>query len=396
MLLVAMFVALWAALLPLGYPMPYGFLIALLAEITTLAGFLWIVSRAERAETLETLHVGLVLCELAFHTAIVYYLGGVSWLGPIAYLYALLYAVVFFTRQQAAILTLMVTASFVLVVSLDGAGVLPHQWYLPQDANRFENPDYLVPTTIGFVGVVATVAFWMVFIGSEMRRETEAALRANAELVKTQNELRSLNDELERKVEERTQVLAFRAEHDQLTGLLNRGAIQHKCQELLALARRGGRPLTAIVADADRFKLCNDLGGHEYGDRVLVALAESLRNSCRETDAIGRLGGDEFLFVLPDTGRSGAVRFCKRALKRLAASRAEWPHGGPPVPDVSMGIAAFPEHGSDLDDLIRVADRAMYEAKAGGGGRCRVGEREDEAPPSEEPEQVTLARGDGD
>lgn len=368
-----MFVALWVALLPLGYPMPFGFLVALLAEIFTLVVFLRSVKRARRPETLETLHISLVLCELGFHTAMVYYLGGVSWLGPIAYLYALLYAVVFFTRWQAAVFTGMVIASFILVVSLDGAGILPHQWYLPQGTGRFQDPDFLVPTTIGFVGVMSTVAFWMVFIGNEMRRETNAALRANAELLKAQDELRALNEKLERKVEERTRVLAYRAEHDQLTDLLNRGAIQHKCLDLLALARRGGRPLTTIVADADNFKICNDVGGHDYGDQVLKALATGLAASCRETDLIGRMGGDEFLIILPDTGEHGAVRFCKRALKHLEAIRKGWAGSGPPIPSVSMGIGVFPDHGSDLDDLVRVADRAMYDAKAEGGGRCRVG-----------------------
>lgn len=376
--LVALFVALWTVLLPAGYPMPYGFLVALLAEIVTLGGFLWLVSRAEKVKALEVLHIALILCELAFHTVMVYYLGGVSWLGPIAYIYALLYAVVFLTRPQAVIFTAMIITSFVLIVSLDGAGVLPHQWYLPQDANRYSDPQFLVPTTIGFAGVVATVAFWMLFIGNEMRRETGEALRANAELVRMKDELQRLNDDLERKVQERTRVLTYRAEHDQLTGLLNRGAVQHKCREYLALARRGGRPLSAIVADADNFKSCNDERGHEYGDRVLAALAEMLRSSCRETDVIGRTGGDEFLFVLPDTGRGGASRFCNRLLRRLAAARDEWPES-PSLPNLSLGIAVYPEHGSEFDELFRVADRAMYEAKADGGGRCQAGQRMEHA-----------------
>ena len=363
----------WAVLLPLRYPMPYGFLIVLLIEIATLLFFLRAVSRVSRIEALDTLHIALVCCELAFHSALVYFLGGVSWLGPIAYLYAVLYAVVFFTREQAAIFTAMICASFILIVTFDAVGILPHQWYLPQGPDRFQDPDFLVPTTVGFVGVVVTVAFWMVFIGSEVRRETDAALRANAELMKAQQELRALNDDLERKVEERTRVLAYRAEHDQLTGLLNRGAVHHRCLELLALARRGGRPLAAIVADADGFKLCNDEGGHEYGDRVLQAIAGSLRSACRESDIVGRMGGDEFLFVLPDTDEQGAVRFCRRALKLLAERRKAWDEPGPEMPDVSMGIAVFPGHGAGLDALTRVADRAMYEAKAEGGGRCRVG-----------------------
>lgn len=374
--------------------MPYGFLVALLAEIATLAGFYWLVSRTESGKTLETLHVALILCELIFHTVMVYYLGGVSWLGPIAYIYALLYAVVFLTRPQAVIFTGMIVASFVAIVSLDGAGILPHQWYLPQDANRYSNPEFLVPTTIGFVGVVSTVAFWMLFIGNEMKRETNEALRANAELVRMKDELQKLNDDLERKVRDRTRVLTYRADHDQLTGLLNRGAIQQKCREQLALVRRGERPLATVVVDADNFKSCNDERGHEYGDRVLVALAEVLRSSCRETDVIGRTGGDEFLFVLPDTGRGGASRFCNRLLRRLAAFRDEW-RESPPIPTISMGIAVYPEHGSEFDDLFRVADRAMYEAKADGGGRCQAGQRTDKSSFSA-PKPAKLTAGDRD
>jgi diguanylate cyclase (GGDEF)-like protein len=379
LLLVTLFLGLWLALLPPGYRMPYGFLITLLAEFATLLVFFRAMSKAAREETLERLHYGLVLCELGFHTAMVYFLGGLSWLGPVAYLYALLYAVVFFTRFQAAVFTVMVSAAFVLIVSLDGAGVLPHQWYLPQDANRFQDPAFVIPTTVAFIGVVSTIAFWMLFIGSELRRETEAALRANADLVKAQEELRRLNDDLERKVEERTRVLAFRAEHDQLTGLFNRGAVQRKCLELLALARRGGRPLATIVADVDMFKACNDLGGHAYGDRVLRVLGDCLDKSARETDFVGRIGGDEFLIVLPDTSEDGATRFCRRALRRLDRKRSAWNEDDLPLPSVSMGIAVFPDHGSDLDELVRVADHAMYRAKADGGGRSLVGSDEDQA-----------------
>ncbi|MFQ5473349.1 MAG: GGDEF domain-containing protein, partial [Dehalococcoidia bacterium] len=336
LLLVALFIALWVLLLPVGYRMPYGFLITLLAEVATLLLFLRVMARAKRAETLERLHFALVLCELAFHTAMVYFLGGLSWLGPVAYLYALLYALVFFTRFQAVVFTLMVSAAFVMIVSLDGAGVLPHQWYLPQGEDRFQDPAFVIPTTVAFIGVVSTIAFWMVFIGGELRRETEAALRANTDLVKAQEKLRRLNDELERKVEERTRVLSFRAEHDQLTGLFNRGAVQRRCLELLALARRGRRPLATIIADADMFKACNDLGGHAYGDRVLRVLADSLRESARETDCVGRIGGDEFLIVLPDTSEAGAARFCRRALEHLDKKRSEWDEDDLPLPSVSM------------------------------------------------------------
>lgn len=379
LLLVALFVGLWVTLLFAGYRMPYGFLITLLAEIATLLIFFRVISIARAEKTLERLHYALVFCELGFHTAMVYFLGGVSWLGSMAYVFVLLYALVFSTRRQAAVFTTMLVASFVTIVLLDATGVLPHQWYLPQNADRFQDPDFLVPTMVAFVGVMLTIAAWMVFIGTELRRETETALRANADLLKAQDQLRLLNDELERKVIERTQVLAFRAEHDQLTGLLNRGAVQRKSRELLALARRGVRPLTVILADADGFKQCNDLGGHAYGDRVLRTLARSLLESARESDAVGRLGGDEFLIVLPDTTEDGAKQFCRRALESLEKHRSAWDEEGLPLPSVSMGIAGYPSYGARLDDLVRIADQAMYCAKADGGARCHVGSAEDQA-----------------
>ncbi len=311
--------------------------------------------------------------ELVFHTFIVYFLGGISWLGPIAYFFALMYGVVFLTFRQALVFTLAIVVSFLGLITLDGTGAIPHQWYLPQGPDRYRDPEFLVVTGIAFAGVMSTVTFWMVFLGGEMRRERDIAMRMNAELVKAQEQLRLLNDELEKKVEERTRVLAFRAEHDPLTGLLNRGSVSRRCNELLALARRGQRPLVVVLADGDAFKACNDTGGHEYGDRVLRLLAECLQDSCRESDLVGRLGGDEFLVVLPDTPLAGAQRFCRRVMKRLEAGRKEWDGDGLPLPGLSMGIAVFPGHGADAEELIRVADRAMYHAKAAGGSRWKAG-----------------------
>jgi diguanylate cyclase (GGDEF)-like protein len=263
-----------------------------------------------------------------------------------------------------------VIAACLSVVVLDGTGTIPHQWYLPQGADRYRDPEFLVATSVGFAGVAGTVTFWMVFLGTEIRRERDTALRANAELMKTQLELRALNESLERKVEERTRVLAWRAEHDQLTGLLNREAVTRRAQELLALARRGGRSLCVIVADSDGFKRCNDEAGHAYGDEVLRQTARCLLESCRESDVVGRLGGDEFMVVLPDTSARGALRYARRLLRGVKAARDAWEVASPPFPSMSLGVAVFPERGSDVDELTRDADRAMYAAKAAGG--CRV------------------------
>ena len=127
------------------------------------------------------------------------------------------------------------------------------------------------------------------------------------------------------------------------------------------------------MADGDNFKVCNDNGGHAYGDEVLRVLADSLRQCSRESDVVGRQGGDEFLIVLPDTGEKGALKFCKRLLKQVEARAASWHLEGPAMPTLSLGVSVFPEHSSDVDELILIADRAMYDAKAAGGNRVAVG-----------------------
>jgi len=363
---------LWVTLFTIGYPMPSGFLAVLALEASFL-GFIWLtVNSVPSVASLNRVHFQLLAVELVCHTALFYLIGGVSWLGIIVYVYALMYAAVFLTPRQAAAFTGAVIAACLSVIALDGTGTIPHQWYLPQGADRYSDPAFLVPTSIGFAGVAGTVTFWMVFLGAEIRRERDAALGANAELRKAEADLRALNETLERKVEERTRALVWRAEHDQLTGLLSREAVTRRAHELLALARRGGRSLCVIIADSDEFKRCNDEAGHSYGDEVLREVARCLTESSRESDVVGRLGGDEFMVVLPDTGASGALRFTRRLLQSMQVTRDSWELAGPPFPAMSLGISVFPERGSDVDELTRDADRAMYEAKAAGGNRAAL------------------------
>ena len=384
LVLVLMFMALWAFLLPLGYPMPTGFIVILVAEALVLAAYRWRLKDVREERTLERLHYLLLGLELVFHTGIVYFLGGLSWLGAVAYIYALMYATVFLSWRQAVAFTAAVAVAFLTVVSLDAAALIPHQWYLPQGPERFRDPEFVVATTVAFIGVLATVTFWMVFIGGEVRRERDEALWANGELISVQGQLRALNEELERKVEERTEALLKRAETDQLTGLLNRGAITRRFRELLALAQRGGRPLAVVLADGDNFKACNDVGGHPHGDRILQFLAQGLAEKSRETDYIGRMGGDEFLLLLPDTSAPGAVNLCRRVAEYIEKEK-DRAGEGLPVPTLSFGIAVFPDCGNDADDLIRTADQAMYEAKREGGNRWRfsAGLPEEAKPESE-------------
>jgi len=161
------------------------------------------------------------------------------------------------------------------------------------------------------------------------------------------------------------------AETDPLTGLFNRRALKERLENELARAERTSSMVSCLMLDIDHFKQLNDTYGHELGDRVLVQLADLLRREQRSVDILARMGGEEFVVVLPETGLRGARIYAERILRRVsAATFGSGPH--PVQITVSLGIATFPdERIGDSDSLLRVADTNLLRAKADGRNRYR-------------------------
>ena len=158
--------------------------------------------------------------------------------------------------------------------------------------------------------------------------------------------------------------------HDALTGLLNRRAILGRLDDRQKHARRYEEDLSVLVLDIDHFKSVNDGYGHLAGDGVLVMLAECLLQSVREVDAVGRLGGEEFLVVLPRTGSQPAVAVAERVKKAVAAQRVSAVTHVELSVTVSIGVATY-RQGEDISSLVARADAAMYEAKRSGRNAVR-------------------------
>lgn len=157
---------------------------------------------------------------------------------------------------------------------------------------------------------------------------------------------------------------------DSLTGLVNRRQFCSTAELLLAQARRYGRPLSLFMLDLDHFKQVNDKHGHQQGDAVLVAVADVCREVLRASDVVGRLGGEEFAAVLPDTTRGAAEEVADRL---LAAIRQLEFAGGLQV-TASIGIASLRDSSQPFDVLLGQADAALYRAKAHGRDQAMMAE----------------------
>ncbi|HPA45340.1 MAG TPA: diguanylate cyclase [bacterium] len=154
---------------------------------------------------------------------------------------------------------------------------------------------------------------------------------------------------------------------DSLTGLLNRGSLESELASEIKRARRYGSPLSLILFDLDHFKRVNDKFGHQAGDAVLRHMARQTRRIMRDTDIIGRYGGEEFLVILPD-GMDGAMGAAERLRLGIAGSAASHQNISIPV-TVSAGISTLQAETRDHEQLIREVDLALYEAKRKGRNR---------------------------
>ena len=163
--------------------------------------------------------------------------------------------------------------------------------------------------------------------------------------------------------------LAEQVGSDPLTGCLNRRALETRLQAEWRQAKRRGSTVAVLAVDVDDFKKINDERGHPFGDAVLRELAEIMKSTARDTDAVARVGGDEFVIVLPDTGWQGALTFAERIRRKVV----DFHFGGATSDiDLTISIGVALARGTDPispDVLLNEADRTMYKAKNSGKNR---------------------------
>lgn len=219
-------------------------------------------------------------------------------------------------------------------------------------------------------------SIWITMDITERKQAQAALARAHEELEQQvqdrTRELRETVNNLHREINDRKadqERIYWLAHYDALTGLPNRALLAERAQQAIQVAQEHNTPLAVIFLDLDHFKHVNDSLGHRVGDALLVEIAKRLRAVVRDKDTVARLGGDEFILLLPGANAHGAARV---AGKLQEASRQHYQidhHELTMAP--SMGVALFPQDGSDFDTLTQSADVAMYRAKLDGRNTFR-------------------------
>ena len=169
------------------------------------------------------------------------------------------------------------------------------------------------------------------------------------------------------RVRRATEAVRFQALHDPLTRLANRSLLADRAEQLLARSQRAGVELAVLYIDLDGFKTVNDTRGHEVGDQLLRAVATRLAGAVRGSDTVARMGGDEFVVLLDGAGAEAEPLEVANRLLDLLRHRYDLDGDGPLCISASIGVAVGTP--TSPDELIRSADRALYEAKAAGRNR---------------------------
>ena len=209
LVVVALFIAMWALLWAVQIPMPVPFLLTLAAEGVFLLIYWRAVFVLPDARSIHAARACMLGAEIIFHTTMVYFLGSIMWLGAFAYVFGLIFSNTFLDLRGGFVYTTGAAGAFVALILLEATGTIPHQAYGDQGPLRFQDPQVVITTSLAVVGVFVSIYLWVNWVGHQLRGERDSAVASQSETVRAREALVQANADLERRVQERTGELEF-------------------------------------------------------------------------------------------------------------------------------------------------------------------------------------------
>jgi diguanylate cyclase (GGDEF)-like protein len=314
--------------------------------------------------------------------------------------YALMYILVTYTRAGRRRLRVIYVTSVLitpvlilwLLLQIDGAYLLGHSSFLAVTfAAIVIGPTLWVSMPLALASLIVpdAIVLWMVNTGIDAPGLPDAAAAWNLAFMHggvgvMVVVLAVVHDRLQRRTLIDNINFEQLAGTDPLTAVHNRRQLEAEFARERARQRRHGHPIGVLEIDIDRFKRVNDVHGHGIGDEVLRNLTRRWRELIREVDVLARVGGEEFVVLLPETDAGGARESAER-LRTYTAAEAVSTSAGTLAITISIGVTLVAPNGAGLDEVLRRVDRALYRAKENGRNRCEFIEPD--------PERVTRPDG---
>ncbi|MDZ4277605.1 MAG: PAS domain S-box protein [Dehalococcoidia bacterium] len=346
LVVVGLFICLWVIFWLARAPMPLPFLVVLLLE----TGFFLIYWRTVFAlpsvTAVERANRVMLAAEILFHTTIVYFLGGVSWLGAFAYVFGLIFTNTFLDLRRGFVYTMGANVAFTALILLEATGVVPHYVYLEQGPLRYSDPQFVATTIVGGGGVFFSIYLWVNWVGHQLRRERDLAVRTQEHLLKARAALEEINEDLEARVADRT------VELEQANA-----ALRESAQQLRTVV--ASAPVVLFALDCEgTFTLAEGKGLDALGTQRTEVVGRSAlelfeRNAAVQEDLRRALSGEEF---------SATVTVARRALETHYTPLPGREGGVAGVIGVAIDITERKDAEQQLQ-LLQTITRAVGEAR---------------------------------
>ncbi len=272
-----LFVAMWIVLWVARIPMPEPFLALLAAEILFFIGYLYVVARLPSELAVRRAHYFMLASEIAFHTAMVHFLGGIAWLGPFAYMFGLIFTNTFLDLRRGFIYTAGAALAFSSLAVGEATGLLPHYAYMDQSGSRYSDPQFVLTSVLGGIGVFFSTYLWVNWVGHQLRRERDNAVQVQDELLSARQDVQRANDQLETRVQERTAELELAVCALRDSDALLKSTIESTADGILVVDRDGQIALTN-KRFAQMWRIDNALIASGDDDGLLGYVIDQLEN----------------------------------------------------------------------------------------------------------------------